>query len=386
MIYNRSGQFYQLTYKATHSKSLSDWKPDVDVIYHYHPYHGGTIVNAFDDIHWEHLRSEPTAKFLYENCNETFTFELVEQIKNLIDLKQIPSSKIFMLVMDEVHKSFLEDRLKELNIRGITIGIYNIGLVKSKLLINDQLITKKFSGLSRRYVNWRLHLYARLAERNLLKDFIYSFYNIHPYGEVIHFDKDCMLKDLYETNFGSIGHDVLQWMDNIPYELEENILLNAWDDETYKTVFSADIHVLVETHYDFYYVPKGPDNIYYRKLAPSFMTEKGYKPIVCARPFIAFSTPYFLEQVRELGFETFSPYINEEYDLELDHNKRANMIVAEIERISNLPTDKYQQLVKDCNAIADRNRVLFVAKQSDTQYNPNFAFMSDHCEVLYIIH
>ena len=62
------------------------------------------------------------------------------------------------------------------------------------------------------------------------------------------------------------------------------------------------------------------------------------------------------------------------------------MIVAEIERISNLPTNKYQQLVKDCNAIAERNRVLFVAKQSDTQYNPNFAFMSDHCKVLHIIH
>ena len=139
MIYNRSGQFYQLTYKATHSKSLSDWKPDVDVIYHYHPYHGGTIVNAFDDIHWEHLRSEPTAKFLYENCNETFTFELVEQIKNLIDLKQIPSSKMFMLVMDEVHKSFLEDRLNELNIHGITIGIYNIGLVFLIVLTSSKI-------------------------------------------------------------------------------------------------------------------------------------------------------------------------------------------------------------------------------------------------------
>jgi hypothetical protein len=344
------------------------------------------MLNAIDDIHWDHLRSEPTAKFLYENCNETFTFELALQIKELITTKEIPATKIFMIVMDEVHKSFLEEQFKELGISGITIGIYNMSLVKTKRLTNEQPVEKKFSALSRNYRAWRLHLYALLSKTQLLNNFVYSFYNIFPYGTVRHYDKATMLSDLETTGFGTVGNAVSDWLDHVPYELPDNNVLNKWDDVTYRTIFSADFHLLVETHYDFYYVPLGPDNTYHRKLAPSSVTEKGYKPIACARPFIAFSTPYFLQQVRELGFETFSPYINEDYDLELDSKKRLEMIVAEVERITNLPPSKYQQLVEKCNEIAQRNQALFVAKQSDDKSNVNFAFMADHCEVLHIIH
>ena len=390
MIYNKTGKFFHLSYKPTHFKSLTEWVPDKDVIYYFHPYDqsisGIPMMNALDDIHWEHLRSEPTAKFLYENCNETFTFELALQIKELITTKEIPASKIFMIVMDEVHKVFLEDRLKELDITGVTIGIYNMSLVKTQCLTNDKSVEKKFSALSRNYRAWRLHLYALLAKTQLLNNFVYSFYNIFPYGTVKYYDKATMISDLENTDFGVVGNSVSDWLDHVPYKLPDNNVLNKWDDVTYRTIFSADFHLLVETHYDFYYVPTGPDNVYHRRLAPSSITEKGYKPIACARPFIAFSTPYFLEQVRELGFETFSPYIDESYDLELDSKKRLEMVVAEVERITNLPPSKYQHLVEQCNEIAERNKALFVAKQSDTQYNPDFAFMPDHCEVLHIIH
>jgi hypothetical protein len=122
---------------------------------------------------------------------------------------------------------------------------------------------------------------------------------------------------------------------------------------------SADFHLLIETHYDLsYYVPgfKEYQGGNPRSLAPSSITEKTNKPIACARPFIAFSTPYFLEDVRQLGFETFSPYINEDYDKEHNNHKRLNMIVDEIERIVNLPVDEYTTLVKNCQSIAVRNQ------------------------------
>ena len=396
MIYNRTGKFFHLTYKPTHFKSLAEWIPDKDVIYYFHPYDqsisGIPMLNAIDDIHWDHLRSEPTAKFLYENCNETFTFELALQIKELITTKEIPASKIFMIVMDEVHKSFLEDRFKELDISDVTIGIYNMSLEKTtcypnrQAFPNERLVEKKFSALSRNYRAWRLHLYALLAKTQLLNNFVYSFYNIFPYGTVRHYDKATMLADLEATSFGIVDNSVSEWLDHVPYELPNNNVLNKWDDITYRTIFSADFHLLVETHYDFYYVPLDSDNIYHRKLAPSSVTEKGYKPIACGRPFIAFSTPYFLEQIRELGFETFSPHINEDYDLELDSKKRLEMIVAEVKRISNLYTNKYQHLLEQCNEIAKRNKELFITKQSNKQRNLNFAFMPEHFEVLHIIH
>jgi len=392
MIYNKPKKIFHLSYKDTHFKSLNEWKPEPNAIYYFHPYDelqsGIRLINAVDDVHWDHLRFEPTAKFLYENCGETFTFEVADQIKNIIELKKIPPNKIFMLVMDKVHKSFIEERFKELNVQGVTIGIHNVWFELTKIIDVDYSSKLfKFSALSRRYVSWRLHLYASLVKKNLLNNFVYSFNNIHPYGDVVHYSKDTMLNDLNETKFGELTSTILEWLDKVPYNLPTAInVLDGWENTTYNAIVSADIHLLIESQYDFFYVPKGPDNIYNRKLAPSCMSEKFYKTVSCKRPFIAYATPYFLEQVRELGFKTFSPYINESYDLELDHNKRADMIVSEVERISNLSNDEYQLLVIQCKTNAQYNKKLFISMKEDVTYNTNFNFLIDHWKVLHIIH
>lgn len=67
-----------------------------------------------------------------------------------------------------------------------------------------------------------------------------------------------------------------------------------------------------------------------------FITEKTFKTIVSCHPFILVSLPNSLQVLRTLGYKTFSPYIDESYDLELDDSKRMLMIVNEIERLSNL--------------------------------------------------
>lgn len=384
-----------LSYKDTQYKLLDDWTASENIIYYFHHYDRTQFnikfLEVLNDAQWDHLRSDPTAKFLYDVSSETFTFELANELDSLIKVKQIPPNKLFVLVMDKVHKLFIEDRFKELNVQGITVGICNVWFNLTKTIdtnSSNTFQTTKFSALSRRYVKWRLHLYALLVKKKLLvKNFIYSFYNILPYGDVINYSKDTMLHDLNETNFDNVDSTLLEWLDKVPYTLPEDAnVLNGWEDSTYNVLLSANIHLLIETHFDFFYVTKGPDNIYNRKLAPSCISEKFYKTISCEKPFIAFATPYFLEQVRELGFKTFSPYINESYDIELDNNKRASMIVAEIERIANLPISEYQMLLENCNLIANQNKKLFISMKEDVTYNTNFNFLIDHWKVLQIIH
>lgn len=394
MIYSKTGKLYMLSYKDTQYKLLDDWTASENIIYYFH-YYDRTQFNikfleVLNDAQWDHLRSDPTAKFLYDVSSETFTFELANELDSLIKVKQIPPNKLFVLVMDKVHKLFIEDRFKELNVQGITVGICNVWFNLTKTIdtnSSNTFQTTKFSALSRRYVPWRLHLYALLVKKKLLNNFIYSFNNIHPYGDVVHYSKDTMLNDLNETKFGEINSMLFEWLDKVPYTLPGNVnVKNGWENTTYNAILSANIHLLIETHFDFFYVPKGPDNIYNRKLAPGCISEKFYKTISCEKPFIAFATPYFLEQVRELGFKTFSPYINESYDLELDHNKRADMIVSEVERISNLSNDEYQLLVIQCQTIAQYNKKLFISMKKDKIYNQNFNFLIDHWKVLHIIH
>ena len=385
MIYSKTGRLYDLKVQPEKFASLTSWKPEADTIYYFHYYYelhqGIKILDSLDVDQWEHLRTDSTAKFLYENCNETFTHTLAHDIKSIIDQKHIPAEKIYLIVMDEVHRRFLNDRFRELAIEGVTVGVYNDLLSKTHVPTGNFVTEKKFSALSRNYRAWRLQVYAELAKRDILKDFKYSFYNIFPYGEVKYFSQETMLADLANNNF-EINNTVTAWVSKIPYTLEdpEDNVMNKWNDATYNCVLSADFHLLIETHYDlFYYVPS-PDKVYKRSLAPSSITEKTNKPIACCKPFIAFSTPYFLEDARQLGFETFSPYINESYDLETDNQKRLNMIVDEIERITNLPADEYSTLVENCHSIAVRNQQKLLSKKDNLQYNEKFNFLRDYFE------
>ena len=385
MIYSKTGRLYDLKIAPQYFRSLDNWKPTPGAIYYFHYYYdlhtGIKLLDAMDDVHWEHLRTDPSAKFLYENCNETFTWTLAHQIKTVIDQKNIAPKKIFIIVMDEVHKNFLDQGLVELGIQDVTVGVYNKLMTQTQIPESIPATHYKFSALSRNYRSWRLHVYAKLAEKNLLKDFRYSFYNIFPYGEVRYYDQETMLKDLTDTNFGEVNTTVTEWISKVPYTLDANDnVLNKWGDVTYDAILLADIHLLIETHYDlFYYVPT-TDRVYARNLAPSSITEKTNKPIACQKPFIAFSTPYFLEDVRRLGFETFSPYINESYDLETDNQKRLNMIVDEIERITNLPEDEYSTLVENCHSVAVKNQQKLLSKKDNLHYNEKFNFLRDYFE------
>jgi hypothetical protein len=70
-------------------------------------------------------------------------------------------------------------------------------------------------------------------------------------------------------------------------------------------------------------------------------SEKIYKPIVVKHPFIIVSTPNFLKELRNLGFKTFAPYIDESYDTEHNDKKRLDMIVDEVYRLSRFADEQW---------------------------------------------
>ena len=60
-------------------------------------------------------------------------------------------------------------------------------------------------------------------------------------------------------------------------------------------------------------------------------TEKVAKPILAKRPFIVFAGQHYLRNLRQLGFRTFSPIIDEAYDSEPDLQARFRLIVRAID-------------------------------------------------------
>ena len=94
------------------------------------------------------------------------------------------------------------------------------------------------------------------------------------------------------------------------------------------------------------------------------LTEKTLRPIACGHPFVLVAGPGSLEYIRKYGFKTFSPWINEEYDKELDTEKRLQKIYSELERLSNLNEEEFSYVIKECVKIADYNKQVFFSKKS----------------------
>ena len=59
----------------------------------------------------------------------------------------------------------------------------------------------------------------------------------------------------------------------------------------------------------------------------TFITEKIWKPIIAEQIFIVHSKPFYLKDLRELGFKTFDGIIDESYDLEINSDRRMDKIV-----------------------------------------------------------
>ena len=89
------------------------------------------------------------------------------------------------------------------------------------------------------------------------------------------------------------------------------------------------------------------------------LTEKILRPIACGHPFMIASSYGSLEYLKQYGFKTFGHLINETYDAIQEPAERLQAIVAELQRIANLPPDEKQSLFSAMREIAAYNRQLF---------------------------
>jgi hypothetical protein len=117
---------------------------------------------------------------------------------------------------------------------------------------------------------------------------------------------------------------------------------------------------------DTYFSVISETTFYYRDtfLNSRFITEKTFKAIAMKHPFVLVTIPKSLEVLKKLGYKTFSPWINEDYDQEMDDNKRMLMILKEIERLCNLSTNDLGTFLLAINKICHYNHNLLKSKNN----------------------
>ena len=72
-----------------------------------------------------------------------------------------------------------------------------------------------------------------------------------------------------------------------------------------------------------------------------FLTEKTFKPIFAKHPFLIVASEGHLAALRNLGYKTFHPYIDETYDTIEDDHARLATIIQELERLCNQTDEEW---------------------------------------------
>lgn len=203
---------------------------------------------------------------------------------------------------------------------------------------------KKFLNLNRR---WRFHrplLVLLLYHKKLLDS---GFVSFGPVGEKFNTWEEIWAGLKVSAIENPEMLSIIEQSESIktmpPLYLDKTDLKINWVDlesSTYQFYQNSYFSVISETTF------------YYRDTRQNsrFITEKTFKAILMSHPFIIVSIPKSLEVLKELGYKTFSPWIDESYDQEMNDNKRMLMIVNEIKRLCNLSPI---ELVKFLVAIKD---------------------------------
>lgn len=341
---------------------LEDWKSeDKESTYYYdrHDFHINKL--AFKDFltpnQWEDYNNNLKSKIYINYSDDFFTILDLESIIRAIKTYQIRTDGIVIVNMDKQVADWVAERLKIWGITDIKCLHFNQLLKNVTPPTIDMPPTHKFSILSRNYYDWRLEFYLELLKRGVLDNSIYSFHNMKPYNAVE--DREVNLEEVKNDAFkmGFHGENIKKWVNGIPYDI--GAADQKWANVTTSCIQSSDIHIIVESHFDPFL-----DNIYNaqrdfypdsNEFAPSFITEKTWKGISCRKPFIMYSTPQHLERLKILGYKTFSPYIDESYDLIENNKDRFYAIVEEIDRINKLPPQEFIDLIVSVQPIIEHN-------------------------------
>jgi hypothetical protein len=207
----------------------------------------------------------------------------------------------------------------------------------------DDPIYSKFLCLNHLVDGKRAHrmaLVARLVANDLIDSGTVSFHgtSLHceteienPLSHLTAYDKQLVRSTLCNN-------------DHLPLTADHNVSSTSsasFGTEEHRLRQKSFLHVVTES-------------VYFD--AKLHLTEKIFQPIVTMRPFVLVAAPGNLEYLKSYGFKTFGQWIDEDYDLELDHCKRLDLVTKEIAKICARPVSELRDILADMSETLEFNK------------------------------
>jgi len=249
------------------------------------------------------------------NLGHPTRFIELEQIAAFVRAHNITAPVTVMLCERGLDK-ILQSRADLSPLRFKSYSAYFQLTVEDHLTHKPQLdipISKKFISLNFRYEGLREMLVGHLAARGFLEDSLVTFFHTHNEAELRH-----LLPFAPEEieHFAEIHSALKKLQTRLPLSLET------------KQTKALDPMIAAIPDYDGWnlrdqeildrdFIPHGFVFVYgeSRPFSPrSEVSEKTIHPIFARKPFLPFAAPYFLANLRDMGFKTFSDYWDESFD------------------------------------------------------------------------
>lgn len=261
-------------------------------------------------------------------------------------------------------------------------------------------IIKPFMTLNRRYALHRVLWIALLHNAKLIDKGIVSFSSSHPIQGMFlnktKFNKNfnkIFKPELFSKDLSDPNNTKIVWQGTIPYLIYKHRnnseivdilkkdlsivdvpeLTIEGDAVIYSKVYNPAyssfndifdhlyrvslVDIPTETmYYNAYQSPYTSHNFYdlTTETAISY-TEKVYRPITYRQPFIALSVSGYLKGLRELGYKTFHPFIDESYDECQDDSTRILLVLKETEKLANLDRLGREKFIENTKEICEYN-------------------------------
>lgn len=265
------------------------------------------------------------------DCEDLITSGFLMILEKSIRERRLPKDKIKIIAFQNPNISWATFvQWNPLPLNGWVIQTIN----KADCQINNSNFSKTFLSLSNRSTIYRIRL-TKYIHQNFLEN---TFLSCRASSSRIQTQLSSMDKNFYS--------DEIDWCQNLPIHLDYAVTGNDYLDMMksilqYKDKYFIEIIVESEIH------------------NPHVFTEKTMRGFYTGKPFIVFAGPGALQNLRNWGFKTFSPFINENYDLIENTEDRFQAICDEIRRINSIPKSELLSIAHEYQTIFEHNQNIF---------------------------
>jgi hypothetical protein len=188
----------------------------------------------------------------------------------------------------------------------------------------------------------RVYLLTQLLDKNLPLDtcsFLFSTGTPHgwKYNEDVF--KSC-LDSLLETNIISTELYNKTFNYSLPKILDYDNINGTFIYNKLNSLYDTILNLVTENLTGMSNGDISNDKIY-------TFTEKTIKPFIAKQIPLFFALPGHLNVLRELGFDLFDDLIDNSYDTEMNHVKRLDLILNELEKLLKLDLIEYKKINKN---------------------------------------